>query len=122
MLERKSAPRVLVVEDEPSIRDAVAEVLVMEGYAVRTAANGAEALEVIQGELPRLIVLDMRMPVMDGWAFAQELSERGLGIPILVLTAAHNARNWAQEVGAAGYLPKPFDVVELIDAVEKLCL
>lgn len=122
MREPKSAPRVLVVEDEPSIRDAVAEVLAMEGYAVRTAANGAEALEAIQGELPRLIVLDMRMPVMDGWAFAQELSERGLGIPILVLTAAHNARNWAQEVGAAGYLPKPFDVVELIDAVEKLCL
>jgi CheY-like chemotaxis protein len=116
-----NCPLVLVVEDEPSIRDAVAEVLAMEGFLVETAANGADALRIVQASPPRLVVLDMRMPVMDGWTFARELKARGLQIPVLVLTAAFNARRWAEEVGAARYLPKPFDVVDLIDTVNELC-
>ena len=66
-----------------------------------------------------MILLDMRMPVLDGWAFAQALADRGLTIPIVVVTAATNARQWAEEIGAAGYLAKPFEDESLLDAVAR---
>ncbi|MBV9173586.1 MAG: response regulator, partial [Chloroflexi bacterium] len=61
--------RVLVVDDEPVIREVVAEALEFEGYAVETATNGAEALAKVRAHAPQAIVLDLMMPVMDGWAF-----------------------------------------------------
>ena len=62
----------------------------------------------------------MRMPVMDGWGFARALRERGIKLPILVMTAAQDARRWAQEIDAEGYLAKPFDLLDLLSAVERL--
>ena len=111
---------ILVVDDDPSILATVSEILEFEGYLVVTAANGVEALEVIEQHEPSLILLDMRMPVLDGWGFARRLVERGLQLPIVVMTAAQDARRWAEEIGAAGYVPKPFELPELLDAVERL--
>ncbi|MBI3970836.1 MAG: response regulator [Chloroflexi bacterium] len=70
---------------------------------------------------PLLVLLDMRMPVLDGWGFARRLRERGMDLPIVVMTAAQDAKCWAQEIGAAGYVPKPFELPDLINAVERAC-
>lgn len=111
---------ILVVDDDPSIRTTVYEILDLEGYAVETAANGAEALQALERVQPSLVLLDMRMPVLDGWGFAQALQDRGIHLPILVMTAAQNARNWAAEIGADGYVAKPFELLDLLAAVERL--
>jgi CheY-like chemotaxis protein len=111
---------ILVVDDDRAIREILADVLGLEGYPVVTAVNGAEALAQVEHALPRLILLDMRMPVMDGWAFARALRERGLELPIVVMTAAQNARAWAREVGADHFLAKPFELDDLIALVQRL--
>ena len=111
---------ILVVDDDPSILDMVAEILDFEGYAVRTATNGAEALEVVERVPPSLVLLDMRMPVLDGWGFARALKARGVRIPIVVMTAAKDARRWAEEIGAQAYLAKPFELPDLLTVVGRL--
>jgi CheY-like chemotaxis protein len=111
---------ILVVDDDPSILRTVSEILLFEQYKVETATNGAEALQVLERVQPWLVLLDMRMPVMDGWSFMQEVRVRGLTMPILVMTAAQDARRWAEEVRAADFLPKPFDLDELLAAVQRL--
>lgn len=113
--------RVLVVDDEESIRDVVCDVLDQEGYPVATATNGAEALDVMESEHPCVVLLDMRMPILDGWGFMRALRERGLHAGVLVMTAAQSARRWAEEVGADGYVAKPFELGHLLDEVERLC-
>ncbi|MPZ97852.1 MAG: response regulator [Dehalococcoidia bacterium] len=109
----------LVVDDDVSILRLVAEMLEDEGYETRMAENGRQALASLDGEPPSLVVLDMRMPVVDGWEFTRLMRERGFDIPILVMTAAQDARRWAQEIDAAGYIAKPFDIDQLIDAVRR---
>ena len=97
------------------------QILELEGYAVETAANGAEALQSVARVRPRLVLLDMRMPVMDGWGFARAIAGQGLQLPILVITAAQDAGRWADEIGAVGFLAKPFELMDLLEAVERLC-
>jgi CheY-like chemotaxis protein len=116
---RVSAP-ILVVDDDPSILDVVTMTLEFEGYTAQTALDGAEALEVIERGKPALVLLDMRMPGMDGWTFARELRSRGLDIPIVVMTAAQDARRWAEEIGADAYVEKPFELSKLIGTVSEL--
>lgn|SRR2546426_4715534 len=111
---------ILVVDDDPSILATISEILELEGYEVRTATNGQEALASVERELPSLVLLDMRMPVLDGWGFARGLRERGLDVKVLVMTAAENARHWAREIGANDYLAKPFELSDLLSAVERL--
>ena len=111
--------RVLVVDDDNSILDTVSSILSGEGYLVMAAGGGQEALALVRTWHPTLVLLDMRMPVMDGWAFARALHETGSRVPIVVMTAAESARRWADEIGAAGHLAKPFSLDELIDCVEK---
>ena len=109
-----------MVEDDPTIRDLVAEALRDEGYLVEVASNGAEAVEVAERNRPSLVLLDMRMPVLDGWGFAEVMRERGVRLPIVVMTAAEHAQYWCDEVGGAACLPKPFDLGALYDAVARL--
>lgn len=111
---------ILIIDDDPAILSTVASILEYEGYAVATAANGAAALAYIEHIRPSLVLLDMRMPVLDGWGFARGLRERGIKLPVMVMTAAQDARRWAQEIGAAGYIAKPFELLDLLDAVERL--
>jgi DNA-binding response OmpR family regulator len=110
---------ILVVEDDPDILSSVADILDFEGYTVETARDGSIALSILENVQPTLILLDMRMPVLNGWEFARILKERGIRVPILVMTAAQDARRWAEEIGADGYIPKPFHVMDLLDAVAK---
>jgi two-component system, chemotaxis family, chemotaxis protein CheY len=110
---------ILVIDDDPAILTTVAEILNDEGYVVWKAGNGMEGLASLEQRLPALILLDMRMPVLDGWGFVRALRERGLDVPLVVMTAAQDARRWAHEVGATGVLPKPFDLLELLAVVEQ---
>ncbi len=110
---------VLVVDDDTSILDTVSSILSGEGYDVVSAATGQEALAAVARKQPLLILLDMRMPVMDGWAVARALREQGINVPIVVMTAAESAERWADEVGAEGYLAKPFGLDELLATVER---
>lgn len=115
-----TASRVLVVDDDPGIRAVVAETLELEGYRVETVADGAQALRAIERERPALVLLDMRMPVLDGWGVARELRERGVAVPVVVMTAAQDARRWAAEIAAPAFLAKPFDLDDLVRVVERL--
>lgn len=110
---------VLVVDDDPDMQEVMALTLEAGDYQVSRASNGLEALEQVEREMPDVILLDMRMPVMDGWTFAEELRKRhGHQVPILVCTAAEDAQQRAREVDAVGCLSKPFELDELLRLVE----
>ena len=100
---------ILVIDDDQSMRSTIADVLEAEGYTVATAINGADGLVVLDQVQPALVLLDMRMPVLDGWGFARTLQERGIEVPIVVLTAAQDAYRWAREIIAADVVAKPND-------------
>ncbi len=109
---------VLVVDDDDTIRELIAMALVDEGYEVETAVHGKEALDQVAKDALSLILLDMRMPVMDGWEFAEIYRQLpGPHAPIVVLTAGRDAANAAAQIGAAGYLAKPFDLERLLNVV-----
>ena len=117
------AKRVLVVDDDPSIRETVGEILVEEGYEVVSAGDGAEALALLDEHAQPfdLVLLDMRLPRVNGWDFAAAYRQRpGPHAPLVAMTAAHNAHQWAREIAAADVLPKPFELDDLLDLVERL--
>jgi CheY-like chemotaxis protein len=114
-------PPILVADDDPEMVSIIAEALSYKGYRVVTARHGKEALECVETEHPQLILLDMKMPVMDGWTFAKALRERhGRSIPIVVITAVEDSQLRADELGAEGELGKPFNMQQLYDVVEDL--
>ncbi len=110
---------ILVVDDDPGILAMLRDLLESEGLIVRTASNGEEALAALSEMAPSLILLDMRMPVLDGWGFAERYRAQALAYPIVVMTAAESAKRWAEEIGATGYIAKPFDVNELLQTIER---
>ena len=111
---------VLLVEDDLDLMGMVELLLSSEGYPVITATNGQEALQHLAQGMPGLILLDMKMPIMNGWEFAREFRSRyDHQAPIVVLTAAENARKRAEEIGAEGYLGKPFEIDDLLRIVER---
>ena len=117
-------PDILVVEDDDAIRTLVAEVLEDDGYRVREATNGAEALERLREERPDLIVLDLMMPVMDGWTFVNECRRlRWCGeVPIVVTSASHDLPRTAEQLRSLGVrncLAKPFELDGLLELVER---
>jgi two-component system chemotaxis response regulator CheY len=113
--------RLLILEDERSIREAIESVLADEGYDVRGAANGEDALALLDNFQPDMILLDMRMPVMDGWQFAAAYRERpGPHAPIIAVTAATSARERAAQIDADGFLAKPFDIPSLLATINRV--
>ena len=109
---------VLIVDDDEDIVAVLRFVLESDGYGVVTAGDGRAGLDAVAARRPDLIVLDMKMPVMDGAAFVAELRRRETAPPpIVVVTAADDARKRARDVDAAGWLAKPFDMVDLQRAV-----
>lgn len=111
-------PMILVVEDDEYCRDLLDQILTMNGYRVKAAANGQEALQMLKILDPDLILLDMKMPVMNGWEFSRRLKqERDDTIPFIIVSAAEDIRLRAQETGADGWLEKPFELDDLLTTV-----
>ncbi|MGQ9681312.1 MAG: response regulator [Anaerolineae bacterium] len=117
----RSTGRVLVVDDDDTIRELVSIALCDEGYEVMSAIHGREALERAAYWAPDLILLDMRMPVMDGWEFTRAY-RRGPGphAPIVVLTAGRDATCAATQLDADAALAKPFELESLLELVSRL--
>jgi CheY-like chemotaxis protein len=91
-----------------------------EGYRLLTAADGREGLELLRTAKPDLILLDMKMPVMDGYEFARQYRETHSDrAPIIVMTAAEDPRKRAEEIGAAGWLGKPVELDDLFQTVKQ---
>src|SRR5258708_28134456 len=112
---------VLVVDDEPDILETLALCLSTEGYQVLTASNGQEALELLEENKPHALLLDLMMPVMDGWQFVAELDARGWRrSPLLILSADRAVQGHALKLRADAYLAKPFDLDELLGKVQQL--
>lgn len=111
---------ILLVDDDEVILSAMEILLADEGYSVIVANNGKEALARIEAQAPCLILLDMRMPVMDGWTFA-DLYRRSPGphAPIIVMTAAHDSRTRAEEIKADDFIAKPFDIDHLLELIHQ---
>jgi CheY-like chemotaxis protein len=109
-----------VVDDDPDILEALSEILESEGFAIQQARNGQEALEILEKVSPSLILLDLMMPVMDGWEFAEKMRRRvdWSQIPVIVLSADRNIGGRARELGALGYLAKPFELSALLSLVQ----
>jgi CheY-like chemotaxis protein len=109
---------ILVVDDDESIRAFVSVALTDEGYTVVTATNGVAALEAVRLQRPMVILLDMRMPVMDGWEFSRAYhTTPPPHAPIIVVTAARDAAGRAAQIQAEGYLAKPFELDDLLAMV-----
>jgi CheY-like chemotaxis protein len=119
--EQSSEKVILVVDDDPDILEALSDILVAEGFAVRRARNGQEALARFTPSPPDLILLDLMMPVMDGFEFSQQMRKRPdwAKVPIVVLSADRNVSSKAREVGAVSHLAKPFELKELLNLVRR---
>jgi len=111
---------ILVIEDDPAVREAIALVLGMDGYQVAAAADGAEALEYLRShEPPCLILLDLQLPRLDGRHFQQEKVKdpRLASVPVVIISAATDAQATASALGAAGFLLKPVEPETLVAVV-----
>ncbi|MFN8104732.1 MAG: response regulator transcription factor [Acidimicrobiia bacterium] len=114
--------RILLAEDDERLRAALVRTFVFEGYDVTAAADGAEALELVEGAAPGVIVLDVMMPVLDGLTVCRRLRAVGDRTPVLMLTARHEVgdRVAGLDAGADDYLVKPFALEELMARVRAL--
>jgi CheY-like chemotaxis protein len=111
---------ILVIDDDDAVRTAIDAALSAEGYDVVTASDGIAGLEAATTHFLALILLDVRMPGMDGPQFALAYSLiPGPHAPTVVVTAAENGAAWARRIGAAAHLGKPFDLEELLAIVEQ---
>jgi two-component system, chemotaxis family, chemotaxis protein CheY len=112
------AERILVVDDDENIRQIVRLCLSDEGFDVLEASNGQAALDAVGEFQPDLILLDLRMPVMDGWEFARRYENLPVPhVPIVAFVAALNAEQECADVPTAGIITKPFDLEDLLHAI-----
>lgn len=111
---------VLLVDDDDDLRQALATNLEKHGLSVTQASNGQDALEKIDVQMPSLIILDMNMPVMDGWEFAKRFYRRQEIAPIIVLTAEKKAGQGAADIGTKYSIGKPVDMQRLLSVVDSL--
>lgn len=112
-------PRILVVDDDTDMRQTMGELLREEGMAVETASDGREALERAQEQVPELVVLDITLPILDGFEVAARLRQQYGPLPILAVTADGRAAAKAERVGAYAYLRKPFELDDLVALVKR---
>lgn len=112
---------ILLIDDEPDLRETIAELLAEEGYSVTQAENGKAALEILKsGDTPKIIVLDYMMPVMDGKTFCENIAkdQKLKTIPIILLTAANIPLENATTMNVAVKLEKPIDIGKFLKAVK----
>ena len=112
--------RVLLVEDDDSIREMVGLSLQDAGYTVLDARDGQLAIELVKGAPADVVLVDLRMPLMDGFEFMRRYAEAGGRAPIIVLSAARDVDFTRHEVKAAAIIEKPFDLNDLLDTVERV--
>ena len=112
---------ILIAEDDDDLREDISEALRQEGYAVTGARDGARALLSVLQRRPTLVLLDMKMPYVDGWKFAQDLNSYGVQVPIVVMTASDEAPQAADQIGAADWIGKPFHLDQLLSVVKRNC-
>jgi len=113
---------VLIVEDDADLREMMAQLLWLEGYRAETAPNGRDALQYLErGDRPEVILLDLMMPVMDGWEFRRrQVSDAAIAaVPVVVLSALDPGR--AGELGGTAFLKKPLDFDQLLELVRRFC-
>ena len=115
-------PLVLLVDDDPQVREVVRINLEMEGYAVREAGNAEDGLAALEDEAPDLILLDVMMPQVDGWEMLRRVQERhGVGsIPVVMFSGQLDAGTEAVQRGAQGFVGKPFDLRALIEQTKQI--
>jgi CheY-like chemotaxis protein len=115
---------VLIVEDNSSVREAMADLLEDEGYVTVSASNGREALEYMRHvERPAVVLLDLMMPVMDGWRFREEQQgdPRLAAIPVVIVTADRDAQTRETTIRANAWLWKPFKIDRLLSVIRDCC-
>ena len=119
---RTSGPLVLVVDDDPRLREFVRVNLELEGYEVREASSAEEALEVIEDQAPALVLLDVVMPGVDGWQMLQRMQERYGSIPVIMFSGKVDSTlaDDAEQRGARDFVGKPFDPRQLIERAKQL--
>src|SRR5436190_11953215 len=115
-------PTVLVVDDDESIRVALERALRLEGFAVETASGGRQALELVDRDPPAVMVLDVTMPDISGVSVTARLRERGVDVPICILSARDEVHDRVAglQAGADDYVVKPFDLEELVARLHAL--
>jgi len=119
---KEGRARVLLVDDDPEILEATGQVLREWGYSVDEARDGQTALSLARGSRPDLMLVDLMMPVMDGWTLIGRLREEKVAenVPLIVFSADRDAREKAKKLSADAALRKPFELEELQDVVERL--
>jgi two-component system, chemotaxis family, chemotaxis protein CheY len=112
---------VLIVEDEPYLCDLISDVLEAEGHETRKASNGLDALQMISERRPQLVLLDLMMPVMDGWEFMSELRSNPAwrDVPVVIITAVYDVAKTQAITDARAVLTKPFDIDQLSEVVRR---
>jgi len=113
---------ILVVDDQPGVRRLLYEAFREDGYLVRMAASGQEAIDQVKENLPYLILMDMKMPGMNGLEALHEINQIDQGISVIMMTAYGELEIVAEamKLGAKEYITKPFDINELRDLVRKV--
>ena len=119
---KSGGPLVLVVDDDARLREFMRVNLEMEGYSVREASSAEEALEVIEDQVPELVLLDVVMPGVDGWQMLQKMQERHGSIPVIMFSGQVDPETAAdaESRGARGFVGKPFDPQQLIERAKQL--
>ena len=121
--ESARAPRkILIIDDEEGFRDGVADLLGMEGYQVSVARDAVEAVRLLPEFRPDAILLDLRMPLLDGEGFLRGMAglSNGSQVPVVLISAKEELAAVAEKTGAAGYLHKPFEAPQLLSLLEKV--
>jgi len=119
---RTTGPLVLVVDDDPGLRELIRVSLSLDGYTVREAASAEEALAAIEDTAPDLVLLDVVMPGVDGWQMLQRMQERHGSIPVIMFSGKVDEESAAEaeQRGARGFIGKPFDPQQLIERAKQL--
>ncbi len=118
----QTGPTVLVVDDDPRMREYVRANMELEGYTVLDAGSADEGMSVLEGEQPQLILLDVMMPGTDGWEMLQRIQEQHGAIPVIMFSGKVDERSAAEaeQRGATGFIGKPFDPQQLIDRAKQI--
>jgi two-component system KDP operon response regulator KdpE len=123
-MSENDATRVLLVEDDPAVRRILALQLETRGFAVRMAADGAEGFRALQEALPDCVVLDLMMPVMDGFELLKRIRSLGrtANLPVLILTASEDEKHRlrTQQYLADAYLSKPYELDRVVVMINRL--